>query len=66
MGLPGWFSSKDSVCRARDAGDAGLFPWWRRTHKVRNGNTLQYSCLGNPMDKRAWRVTIQSVTKSRT
>lgn len=50
MGLPGWFSSKDSVCRARDAGDAGLIPWWRRTHKVRNGNTLS-ACLGNPWTK---------------
>ena len=31
-----------------------------------NGNPLQYSCLENPMDKGAWRATIQRVTKSWT
>ena len=24
-----------------------------------NGNPLQYSCLGNPMDRGAWRATVQ-------
>ena len=28
-----------------------------------NGNPLQYSCLGNPMDKRAWWAIVQGVTK---
>ena len=28
-----------------------------------NGNPLQYSCLGNPMDKGAWRATVHRVTK---
>ena len=31
-----------------------------------NGNPLQYSCLGNPMDGGAWWATVQGVTKSRT
>ena len=31
-----------------------------------NGNSLQYSCLGNPMDRRAWWATVHAVTKSRT
>ena len=26
-------------------------------------NTLQYSCLGNPVDKGAWRATVPGVTK---
>ena len=26
-----------------------------------NGNPLQYSCLGNPMDREAWQVTAQGV-----
>ena len=30
-----------------------------------NGNPLQYSCLGNPMDRGAWRVTVYGVAKSR-
>ena len=31
-----------------------------------NGSPLQYSCLENPMDRGAWRATVQGVTKSRT
>ena len=31
-----------------------------------NGNSLQYSCLGNPMDRGAWRATVHGVTKSQT
>ena len=29
-----------------------------------NGNPLQYSCLGNPMDRGTWRVTVHGVAKS--
>ena len=29
-----------------------------------NGNPLQYSCLGNSMDRGAWRATVHGVTKS--
>ena len=32
----------------------------------RNGNPLQYSCLGNPMDRGAWQTTVHSVAKSQT
>ena len=31
-----------------------------------NGNPLQYSCLGNPMDRGAWWATVYEVTKSQT
>ena len=31
-----------------------------------NGNPLQYSCLGNPMDRGAWQATVHGVTKSQT
>ena len=31
-----------------------------------NCNPLQYSCLGNPMDRRAWRATVDGVTQSWT
>ena len=30
-----------------------------------NGNPLQYSCLGNPMDRGTWRATVLGVTESR-
>ena len=31
-----------------------------------NGSPLQYSCLENPMDRRAWQVAVHGVTKSLT
>ena len=31
-----------------------------------NGNSLQYSCLGNPMDRGAWWAAVHGVAKSRT
>ena len=31
-----------------------------------SGNSLQYSCLGNPMDRGAWQATVHGVAKSRT
>ena len=31
-----------------------------------NGNPLQYSCLGNPMDRGAWWITVHGIIKSQT
>ena len=45
------------------AGDAGSVPGWRRSPGVANGNPLWYSCLRNPMDRRAWWATVHGVTK---
>ena len=36
------------------AGDVGLIPGLGRSPGEKNGNPLQYSCLGNPMDREAW------------
>ena len=44
-------------------------PWVRKIHpleKEGNGNPLQYSCLGNPMDRGAWWATVHGVAKSQT
>ena len=30
-----------------------------------NGNLLQYSCLGSPMDRGAWRATVHEVVRVR-
>ena len=49
-----------------NAGDMALISKWGRSPGGGNGNPLQYSCLGNPMDRRAWRATVHSVTKSWT
>ena len=46
-----------------DAGDAGLIPGSGRSPGVGSGNPLQYSCLGNPMDREAWWATVQWVSK---
>ena len=65
-GLPRWCSSKESVCNAGDAGDAGSIPKMGRYSGEGNGNPLQYSCLENPMDRGAWWVTVHEVAKNQT
>ena len=49
-----------------NAGDAGLIPGLGRSPVEGNSNTLQYSCLENPMDKGDWRATACGVAKSQT
>ena len=46
-----------------NAGDAGSIPRSERSPGEGNGNSLQYSCLGNPMDKRSWWATVHGVIK---
>ena len=46
-----------------NAGDAGLITGLERSPGEENGNPLQYSCLGNPMDRRSWWATVHGVTK---
>ena len=41
-----------------------LYPAAFRSLGEGNGNPLQYSCLGNPMDRGAWQATVHRVTKS--
>ena len=48
------------------SGDAGSIPGSGRSPGGGHGNPLQHSCLENPMDKGAWRATVQRVTKSDT
>ena len=46
------------------AEDTGLIPGLGRSPGEGNGNPLQYFCLGNPMDRGAWRATVPGVAKS--
>ena len=46
-----------------NAGDSGLSPGLERFPGKGNGNPVQYSRLGNPMDRGAWRATVRGVTK---
>ena len=62
-GLPWRLSGKEPLC---NVGDAGLIPELGRSPGEGNGNPLQYSCLGNPMDRGAWQATVHGVTKSWT
>ena len=45
------------------SGDTGLTPESGRYPGEGNGNPLQYSCQGNPMDRGAWGATVHGVTK---
>ena len=50
---------------AYNAADTGLIPGSRRAPGEGSGNPLQYSCLGNPMDRGDWWAKVQEVSKSR-
>ena len=63
VGFPGGSDGKASAC---NAGDPGLIPGSGRSPAVGNGNPLQYSCLGNPMDSGVWWATVHRVTKNQT
>ena len=54
--FPQWLSGKESTCNA----------WLGRSSGRGHDNPLQYSCLRNPMDRRAWWAIAHKVIKSRT
>ena len=54
---------KDPLANAGDARDMGLIPLSGRSPGEGNGNPLQYSCLENSMDSRAWQVTDHGVAE---
>ena len=58
--LPWWISSKESTC---NAGDVILIPGSGRSPGEVNGNPLQYSCLGNSMERGVWWAIVHGVTK---
>ena len=49
-----------------NAGDVSLILGSRRSPEEGNSNPLQYSCLGNPMDRGVWKSTVYGVTESPT
>ena len=48
-----------------NAGDWGMIPGLGRSPREGNGNPIQYSCLGNPMDRGAWQITVHGSQKVR-
>ena len=55
---------KNPPASTGDVTDTGLIPGSGRSTGEGNGNPLQYSCLGNPMDRVAWWATVHGVTKN--
>ena len=63
MDFPG---GSDGKVSAYNAGDLGSIPGLERSPGEGNGNPLQYSCLGNPVDGGVWWATTHGVPKSWT
>ena len=66
ISFPGGSVVKNLPANAGDAGNASSIPGLGRSPGGGNGNSLQYSCLENPMDRGAWQATVHEVAKSRT
>ena len=66
--LPRWLSGKESAWQAGNVGSfpgkCGFIAWVGKIPRAGNGNPLQYSCLGNPMDRRAWWAIVCGVAES--
>ena len=60
-GIPRWLSGKESTC---NAGDVSSIPGSGRSPGRGNGKPLQYSCLGNPMDRGVWRTRVHGILKA--
>ena len=66
MGFPSGSAGKESTWNSGDTGNGGSIPGSGRSPEEGNGNPLQYSCLGDPMDREAWQATVHGVAKSRS
>ena len=62
-GFPGGSDGKESSC---NEGDAGSIPGSGRSPGEGHSNPLQYSCLENSLERRAWWATVHGLTKSWT
>ena len=58
--LPRWLDGKESAYQSRRL---GFNPWVGKIPWRRKGNPLQYSCLGNPMERGTWWATAHGVAK---
>ena len=54
---------KNPPAKTGDVRDLGSIPGLGRSPGEGNGNSLQYSCLENPMDRGAWQATVHGITK---
>ena len=63
-GFPDGSGGKESPCSAGDIRDMGSIPESGRSPGGGHGNSLQYSCLENSMDRGAWRATVHRIAWS--
>ena len=63
LGFPGGSDGKESAC---SVGDLGSVPALGRSPAGGNGNPLQYSCQGNPIDRGTWQATVHGAMKTQT
>ena len=54
------------AANAGDIRDTGSLVGSARSPGEGNGNPLHYSCMGDPMNRGAWRAIVHGVTKNRT
>ena len=59
-GLPRWRSGKELTCWCSRS---GFSPRCGRSPREGNGNPLQHSCLGNPIDRGAWWAVVHWVSR---
>ena len=64
VGFPGSTSGKEPTCQCTRPKRCGFNPWVRKIPWRRHGDSLQYSCLENPMERGAWQSRVHRVTKS--
>ena len=57
---------KNPPANEGDARHTGFTPGSTGSPSEENGNPLQYSCLKNPTDRRAWQATVYGLAKSQT
>ena len=57
--------AKNLPTNTGDSREAGLIPRLGRSPGVGNGNSLQYFCLGNPMDRAAWGLQFTEMQRVR-
>ena len=57
---------KNPSANTGDLRDTSSIPELERSPGIANDNPLQYSSMGNSMDRGAWRMTVHGVTKSQT
>ena len=51
LGLPKWLSDEESACQCKRCKRCRFDPWIGKIPGEANGNSLQCSCLGDPMDR---------------